>query len=70
MQFIYGKITMPTYESCVYAHIMLMQSQQVPMNIIASNMGHTSISSFYHTYHHLFPLHLNDDFNIFNPLGL
>ena len=68
--FIYGKITMPTYESCVYAHIMLMQSQQVPMNIIASNMGHTSISSFYHTYHHLFPLHLNDDFNIFNPLGL
>ena len=68
--FIYGKITMPTYESCLYAHIMLMQTQHIPLNIIAHNMGHSSISSFFVTYHYLFPKHLEENFNILKPLNL
>ena len=68
--FIYGKITMPTYESCLYAHIMLMQTQHIPLNIIAHNMGHSSINSFFTTYHYLFPKHLEENFNILKPLNL
>ncbi len=68
--FIFGKITMPTYESCLYAYIMLMQKQHVPMNIIASSMGHTSVSSFYQIYYHLFPKHLEENFDIFKNLKL
>ena len=68
--FIFGKIKMSTYESCLYAHIMLLQSQHVPMHLIAKQMGYESINTFYVQFRHLFPRKLDNDFNIFKPLGI
>ena len=67
--FIFGQIQMPNYESCLYAHIMLLQSQHVPINLIAKEMGYDSIHTFYRQFHHLFPQKLEDDFDILKPLG-
>ena len=67
--FIFGQIQMPNYESCLYAHIMLLQSQNVPINLIAKEMGYNSIHTFYRQFHHLFPQKLDEDFDILKPLG-
>ncbi len=67
--FIFGQIKMPNFESCLYAHIMLLQSQHVPMNLIAKEMGYSSIHTFYVQFHHLFPQNLENDFDLFKPLG-
>ena len=67
--FILGQKEMPNYESCIYAHIMLLQSQNVPMNLIAKGMGYKSMHSFYEQFHHVFPQKLDEDFDILKPLG-
>lgn len=67
--FIFGKIQMPNYESCLYAHIMLLHKQNVSMNVIAKNLGYNSIQNFYRQFYHLFPQKLENNFDILKPLG-
>ena len=67
---IFGQITIPNYESCLYAHITLLRAQNVPMNLIAKDMGYDSVGAFYAYFHHLFPKKFDYDFDITKPLGI
>lgn len=67
---IFGQITMPNYESCLYAHITLLLAQNVPMNLIAKDMGYESVYTFYRQFHNIFPQKMDDDFDITKPLGI
>lgn len=67
---IFGKIELPMYESCLCAHIKLLQQQQVPLNIMAKEMRYRNVRTFYIQFHHLFPKELDPDFDILKPLDI
>ena len=61
---IFKEVNIKNYEQLVYAHIMLMNLNNVPMNIIAKNMGHT-LYVFYSLYSKAFLQELDKDFDLF-----
>ena len=67
---IFKDIKIDNYEQLIFAHVMLMQINKVPMNLIAKQMGYNGLSSFYPLFKHLFPQQLEDDFNIFEVLNI
>ena len=67
---IFGEIEMPMYESCLCAHLKLLQQQHVPLNIMAKEMRYRNIRTFYMQFHHLFPKELDPNFDILKPLGI
>ena len=67
---IFKDIKVNNYEQLIFAHIMLMQINKIPMNIIAKQMGYNGLSSFYPMFKHLFPQQLEDSFDIFEVLNI
>ena len=67
---IFKDIKIKNYEQLIFAHVMLMQINKVPMNIIAKQMGYNGLSSFYPMYRHLFPQQLDNNFDIFEGVNL
>ena len=66
---IFKDVYIEDYEKYLYAHIMLMQSQNVSMNIICKNMGFKSLHTFEVLFGHLFPQELDKDFDIFKNIS-
>ena len=67
---LYKDIKINNYEQLIFAHVMLMQINKVPMNIIAKQMGYNGLSAFYPMYRHLFPQQIDSDFDIFAQLDI
>ena len=67
---IFKDIKINNYEQLIFAHVMLMQINKVPMNIIAKQMGYNGLSAFYPMYRHLFPQQIDSDFDIFAQLDI
>ena len=67
---IFGQVEMPTYESCLCTHIKLLQDQNVPFHLIAKEMRYKDLKTFYSQFHQLFPKEMDDNFDIFKPLGI
>ena len=65
---IFEDVRIRDYEKYLYAHIMLMLSQNVSINIISKNMGFKSLHTFEILFGHLLPHELDKDFDIFKAL--
>jgi hypothetical protein len=47
-----------------------LQDQNVPFHLIAKEMRYKDLKTFYSQFHQLFPKEMDDNFDIFKPLGI
>ena len=66
---IFKDVYIDDYEKYLYAHVMLMLSQNVSINIISKNMGYKSLHTFEMLFGHLLPQELDKDFDIFKNIN-